>query len=66
MKGGADGVFLFSDTIANKLHMQKVSDFVLSPGGQPSKVSNLNPPTAEREGGLDLILVPSVLFVPSR
>ncbi|XP_034722019.1 eukaryotic translation initiation factor 2A, partial [Etheostoma cragini] len=27
-----------SDTIANKLHMQKVSDFVLSPGGQPSKV----------------------------
>ncbi|XP_035857521.1 eukaryotic translation initiation factor 2A isoform X2 [Sander lucioperca] len=25
-------------TIANKLHMQKVSDFVLSPGGQPSKV----------------------------
>ncbi|XP_074484685.1 eukaryotic translation initiation factor 2A [Sebastes fasciatus] len=25
--------------IANKLHMQKVSDFALSPGGQPSKVS---------------------------
>ncbi|KAM8903631.1 eukaryotic translation initiation factor 2A [Spinachia spinachia] len=25
--------------IANKLHMQKVSDFVLSPGGQPSKVA---------------------------
>nr|XP_033487241.1 eukaryotic translation initiation factor 2A isoform X2 [Epinephelus lanceolatus] len=25
--------------ISNKLHMQKVSDFVLSPGGQPSKVS---------------------------
>uniref|UniRef100_UPI003AAC31CE eukaryotic translation initiation factor 2A isoform X3 n=1 Tax=Centroberyx gerrardi TaxID=166262 RepID=UPI003AAC31CE len=27
------------NTIANKLHMQKVSDFVLSPGGQPSKVA---------------------------
>ncbi|KAM3874661.1 eukaryotic translation initiation factor 2A [Diretmus argenteus] len=26
------------NTIANKLHLQKVSDFVLSPGGQPSKV----------------------------
>ncbi|KAM9853328.1 eukaryotic translation initiation factor 2A isoform 2-T3 [Aulostomus maculatus] len=25
--------------IANKLHMQKVSDFALSPGGQPSKVA---------------------------
>ncbi|KAL6104877.1 eif2a [Pungitius sinensis] len=25
--------------IANKLHMQKVSDYVLSPGGQPSKVA---------------------------
>ncbi|XP_040043881.2 eukaryotic translation initiation factor 2A [Gasterosteus aculeatus] len=25
--------------IANKLHMQKVSDFVVSPGGQPSKVA---------------------------
>ncbi|KAM4627356.1 eukaryotic translation initiation factor 2A [Polymixia lowei] len=27
------------NTIANKLHMQKVSDFVLSPGCQPSKVA---------------------------
>ncbi|XP_053177466.1 eukaryotic translation initiation factor 2A isoform X2 [Scomber japonicus] len=27
------------NTIANKLHMQKVSDFSLSPGGQPSKVA---------------------------
>ncbi|XP_042070214.1 eukaryotic translation initiation factor 2A isoform X2 [Haplochromis burtoni] len=27
------------DSIANKLHMQKVSDFALSPGGQPSKVA---------------------------
>ncbi|XP_071389010.1 eukaryotic translation initiation factor 2A isoform X1 [Centroberyx affinis] len=27
------------NSIANKLHMQKVSDFVLSPGGQPSKVA---------------------------
>ncbi|XP_026188008.1 eukaryotic translation initiation factor 2A [Mastacembelus armatus] len=27
------------NTIANKLHMQKVSDFALSPGGQPSKVA---------------------------
>ncbi|XP_026227202.1 eukaryotic translation initiation factor 2A [Anabas testudineus] len=27
------------NTIANKLHMQKVSDFELSPGGQPSKVA---------------------------
>ncbi|XP_005308275.1 eukaryotic translation initiation factor 2A [Malaclemys terrapin pileata] len=27
------------DTIANKLHLQKVNDFVLSPGPQPSKVS---------------------------
>ncbi|KAE8294765.1 Eukaryotic translation initiation factor 2A [Larimichthys crocea] len=26
------------NSIANKLHMQKVSDYVLSPGGQPSKV----------------------------
>ena len=32
-----DAVF-FPDTIANKLHMQKVSDFMLSPGAQPSKV----------------------------
>lgn len=32
-----DTVF-FPDTIANKLHMQKVSDFMLSPGAQPSKV----------------------------
>lgn len=29
----------FPDTIANKLHMQKVSDFMLSPGAQPSKVN---------------------------
>ncbi|XP_068601460.1 eukaryotic translation initiation factor 2A [Brachionichthys hirsutus] len=27
------------NVIANKLHMQKVSDFALSPGGQPSKVA---------------------------
>uniref|UniRef100_A0A665U5X3 Eukaryotic translation initiation factor 2A n=1 Tax=Echeneis naucrates TaxID=173247 RepID=A0A665U5X3_ECHNA len=27
------------NTIANKLHMQKVSNFALSPGGQPSKVA---------------------------
>ncbi|XP_039613968.1 eukaryotic translation initiation factor 2A [Polypterus senegalus] len=27
------------DTIANKLHLQKVSGFVLSPGSQPSKVA---------------------------
>ncbi|XP_056139255.1 eukaryotic translation initiation factor 2A [Lampris incognitus] len=27
------------NTIANKLHMQKVSNFVLSPGGQPVKVA---------------------------
>uniref|UniRef100_A0A3Q3WJG3 Eukaryotic translation initiation factor 2A n=1 Tax=Mola mola TaxID=94237 RepID=A0A3Q3WJG3_MOLML len=27
------------NTIANKLHVQKVSDFVLSPGSQPSKVA---------------------------
>ncbi|XP_074535615.1 eukaryotic translation initiation factor 2A [Halichoeres trimaculatus] len=27
------------NSIANKLHMQKVSDFELSPGGQPSKVA---------------------------
>ncbi|CAL8363559.1 unnamed protein product [Merluccius merluccius] len=27
------------NSIANKLHMQKVSDFILSPGGQPSKVA---------------------------
>lgn len=33
-----DAVFLLTDNIANKLHMQKVSDFVLSPGAQPSKV----------------------------
>lgn len=38
-------MFLLPDTIANKLHMQKVSDFVLSPGGQPSKVrSGRRPP----------------------
>ncbi|MEE6501007.1 hypothetical protein FKM82_004028 [Ascaphus truei] len=27
------------DTISNKLHLQKVSDFELSPGGQPCKVA---------------------------
>ncbi|XP_074859840.1 eukaryotic translation initiation factor 2A isoform X3 [Carettochelys insculpta] len=27
------------DTIANKLHLQKINDFVLSPGPQPSKVA---------------------------
>ncbi|XP_069053621.1 eukaryotic translation initiation factor 2A isoform X2 [Lepisosteus oculatus] len=27
------------DTIANKLHLQKVTEFVLSPGAQPSKVA---------------------------
>uniref|UniRef100_A0A8C2WNY5 Eukaryotic translation initiation factor 2A n=1 Tax=Cyclopterus lumpus TaxID=8103 RepID=A0A8C2WNY5_CYCLU len=27
------------NVIANKLHMQKVSDFALSPGGQPNKVA---------------------------
>ncbi|XP_054138763.1 eukaryotic translation initiation factor 2A isoform X3 [Melozone crissalis] len=27
------------NTIANKLHLQKVSDFVLSPGAQPTKVA---------------------------
>ncbi|CAL8374616.1 eukaryotic translation initiation factor 2A isoform X1 [Gadus morhua] len=27
------------NTIANKLHMQKVSDYILSPGAQPSKVA---------------------------
>uniref|UniRef100_A0A6I8NU95 Eukaryotic translation initiation factor 2A n=1 Tax=Ornithorhynchus anatinus TaxID=9258 RepID=A0A6I8NU95_ORNAN len=27
------------NTIANKLHLQKISDFVLSPGAQPSKVA---------------------------
>ncbi|KAM9481325.1 eukaryotic translation initiation factor 2A [Clarias gariepinus] len=27
------------ETIANKLHLQKVSDFALSPGSQPSKVA---------------------------
>lgn len=31
-------LFLSLDSIANKLHMQKVSDFALSPGAQPSKV----------------------------
>lgn len=30
--------FFLADTIANKLHLQKVSDFVLSPGAQPTKV----------------------------
>uniref|UniRef100_A0AAX7UX83 Eukaryotic translation initiation factor 2A n=1 Tax=Astatotilapia calliptera TaxID=8154 RepID=A0AAX7UX83_ASTCA len=30
---------LYTNSIANKLHMQKVSDFALSPGGQPSKVA---------------------------
>jgi len=31
-------VAFFADTIANKLHLQKVNDFVLSPGAQPTKV----------------------------
>jgi len=30
--------FFSLDSIANKLHMQKVSDFALSPGAPPSKV----------------------------
>ncbi|RMC01850.1 hypothetical protein DUI87_21011 [Hirundo rustica rustica] len=29
----------YANTIANKLHLQKVSDFVLSPGAQPTKVA---------------------------
>ncbi|KAK7879919.1 hypothetical protein WMY93_033420 [Mugilogobius chulae] len=29
----------YTNTIANKLHMQKVSDYSLSPGNQPSKVA---------------------------
>lgn len=29
---------LILDTIANKLHLQKVNDFNLSPGSQPYKV----------------------------
>ncbi|CAG02136.1 unnamed protein product, partial [Tetraodon nigroviridis] len=33
------------NTIANKLHMQKVSDFKLSPGAQPSKVAVYVPGT---------------------
>ncbi|XP_029028193.1 eukaryotic translation initiation factor 2A [Betta splendens] len=33
------------NTIANKLHMQKISDFVLSPGGAPSKVAAYVPGT---------------------
>ncbi|XP_008304260.1 eukaryotic translation initiation factor 2A-like, partial [Stegastes partitus] len=33
------------NSIANKLHMQKVSDFALSPGGQPSKVAVYVPGT---------------------
>ena len=28
----------FLDTSANKLHLQKINDFVLSPGPQPYKV----------------------------
>lgn len=44
-----DAVF-FPDTIANKLHMQKVSDFTLSPGAQPSKVKkSQNPPSTRRK-----------------
>lgn len=33
------------NSIANKLHMQKVSDFAVSPGGQPSKVAVYVPGT---------------------
>lgn len=54
---------LSPDLIANKLHMQKVSDFVVSPGGQPSKVSN-----RQRESGrfrASPLPIPS-LSVPSR
>ncbi len=32
-------VFCCVETIANKLHLQKVSEFALSPGSHPSKVS---------------------------
>ncbi|XP_016141242.1 eukaryotic translation initiation factor 2A [Sinocyclocheilus grahami] len=32
-------VFCCVETIANKLHLQKVSEFALSPGSQPSKVA---------------------------
>lgn len=48
MKPAADVccVSFFSDSIANKLHMQKVSDFALSPGDQPSKVSRPSTSTA--------------------
>lgn len=30
--------FILADTIANKLHLQKISDFELSPGDHPCKV----------------------------
>lgn len=33
--------FFFLDTIANKLHLQKINDFVLSPGPQPYKVISM-------------------------
>ncbi|KAF4804251.1 Eukaryotic translation initiation factor 2A [Turdus rufiventris] len=35
----------YANTIANKLHLQKVSDFVLSPGAQPTKVAVYVPGT---------------------
>ena len=31
-------IYFFLDTIANKLHLKKINDFVLSPGPQPYKV----------------------------
>lgn len=41
---------VFTDTIANKLHMQKVSDFKLSPGDQPCKVNtSQNIPSTHRK-----------------
>lgn len=41
---------MFSDSIANKLHMQKVSDFKLSPGDQPCKVNtSQNIPSTHRK-----------------
>lgn len=39
---------LFPDTIANKLYMQKVADFMLSPGAQPSKVKKSQNATSTR------------------
>lgn len=37
-RGSVSALVSSSGCIANKLHMQKVSDFALSPGDQPSKV----------------------------